>query len=109
MSYLDLLPSKVKAEKVIVSGNTKTKRYVFEAALRDEALSSESTSLKDLHARMGRVQARLRKSNIFDAVNTVLEIDSIDGDEYKAHVKINVIESGVLPTLRATAYGTTGA
>ncbi len=107
MNNIELFDSKAKVEVsgVVISGNDRTKLSFFDAELSGAINSAQN--LQELHINLLKTTDRLLQKNLFDVVDTNIDIHSLSGNKYTATVKLNVKEKGV-PFLKAQSYVKTG-
>lgn len=95
----------VDVKGIEVSGNNRTRLGYFAAELAPPI--NESKTLKELYANLYKATDRMLARNIFDNVDTNVEIDSLSKDRYTATIKVDVQEKGV-PFMKMSSYVSQG-
>ena len=98
--------SEVRLTKITVSGNDRTSLSFFDAELKD--ISTKNCTLQELAQSFAMKTNKLLSMDMFEAVDTNIEIGQPKHGKFDATVRINVKEKGI-PFLKVASYVKAGA
>ena len=93
--------SEIKVTKITVAGNDRTALSFFDSEL--EEIKADNLSIKDMAKLMSKKTEKLLSMDMFEAVDTNLEIATGINGKYTGELKLNVKEKGI-PFLKVATY-----
>lgn len=98
--------SDVRLTKITVCGNDRTSLSFFDAELKD--INTKDCTLQELAQSFAKKTNKLLSMDMFEAVDTNIEIGQPKHGKFDATVRINVKEKGI-PFLKVASYVKAGA